>query len=165
MPTVQLKHSFGEPTLMGPGGAPKGAPQRGPHPTFTEMRLVWYQSIRLDAYSSFATFVRRTDPHGASWGPLEPQREPQMGPSPDFHRNTPCMVSIDSSRFILFIYNILVENRSSWGPRETQRAPQMGPHPTFTETLYDINEFPLDVYSSFTTFIWILDPQGGPRPK
>ena len=33
-------------------------------------------------------------------------------------------------------------------------------------TLYGINEFPLDdIHSSVTTFIWIIDPQGGPRPK
>ena len=115
MPTVQLKHSFGEPTLMGPGGAPKGRPKwvptrlspkcalyginqfvsmhtlqhslgepilmgppgalKGtpngalPHPAFTEIHLEWYQSTRLESYSSFTTFLWRTDPHGAPGAP------------------------------------------------------------------------------------------------
>ena len=87
MPTVQLKHSFGEPTLMGPGGAPKG------HPTSTEIHH--------------------------------------------------CMVSIDSSRCVLSIYNIGLENRPSWGPREPPKGTPNGTPPDFHRTtpLYGIDRF------------------------
>ena len=72
MHTLHLQHSLGEPTLMEPPGAPSspnGHPKWGPHPTSTEIHLVWYQSTRLDSYSSFTTFLWRTDHHGAPGAP------------------------------------------------------------------------------------------------
>ena len=90
MPTVQLKHSFGEPPLMGPGGAPKCPPGGAPKSKFLEIRQVWCLSLRLDAYCSAETFFWRTDPHGARGEP--PKGTPngtRNGAPPDFHRNTP----------------------------------------------------------------------------
>ena len=125
MPTVQLKHFFGEPTLMGPGGAPKCLPGGAPKSKFLEIRQVSCLSLRLDAYCSAETFFWRLDPHGARGSP---QRAPQMGPHPTSTEIHLCMVSIDSSRCILSIYNILLGEPTIMGPREHQRAPLMGPH-------------------------------------
>ena len=138
MSTVQLKHSFGEPTLMGPGGAPKGHPKWGPTRLTPKYTFVWYQSIRLDAYFQFTTSFCRTDPHGAR---ESPQRAPQMGIHPTSTEIHLRMVSIDSSRCILSIYNILLENRPSWAPRSTKGHPKWGPrsgpiaHPCLLEVL------------------------------
>ena len=125
MPTVQLKHSFGEATLMEPGGAPKCPQGVAPISKSIEMRQVWCLSLRIDAYYSAETFFWRTDPHGARGNP---QKAPQMGPHPTSTEIHLCMVSIDSSRCVLSIYNILLDNRASCPPTEHQRAPQMGPH-------------------------------------
>ena len=103
MPTVQLKHSSGEPTLMLPEGAPK-CPQWGaPKSKFSEIRQVWCLSLRLDAYCSAETFFWKTYPHGARGTYHE--TAPLMGPhltSTEIHL---CMVSIDAhSQFTTFFW-------------------------------------------------------------
>ena len=113
MPTVQLKHSFGEPTLMGARGAPKGRPK----PTWAPTRL-----------------------------------------SP---KCAPCMVSINSSRCILFICSILLENRPSWARGAPKCPPGGAPKSKFIESrqVWCLS-LRIDAYCSAETFVWRTDPHG-----
>ena len=114
------------------GGAPKSM--------FIEIRKVWCLSLRLDAYCSAETFFWRTDHHGARGSP---QRAPLMGPHPTSSEIHLCMVSIDSSRCLLSIYNIVLENRPSCRPGEPPRCTPNGAPPDFHRNtpLYVIDRF------------------------
>ena len=107
---------------------------------FIEIRQVWCLSLRIDAYCSAETFFWRTDPHGAR---ESPQRAPQMGPHPTSTEIHFCMVSIDSSRCVLSIYHIVLENRPSWVPGEPQKGNPNGTPPDFHRStpLYGIDRF------------------------
>ena len=59
-----------------------------------------------------------------------------MSHTPDFQRNTPCMVSIDLSRCTLFIYNIDFDNRLLIEARGSQGAAQMRPLPGSIATAF-----------------------------
>ena len=111
-------------SIWGPRGCPPGRPKIAPKFKFIEIHRVWCPSLRLDAYCSAETFFWRTDPHGAR---ESPQRAPQMGIHPTSTEIHLRMVSIDSSRCILSIYNILLENRPSWAPRSTKGHPKWAP--------------------------------------
>ena len=119
---------------MGPPGAPEGHPKGGPHPTFTEIHLVWHQSIRFDAYSSFTPFIWIIDPRG---GPGAPIKGALMAPtrlSPKQSKHALCGISRFVSMNILHLQHSL-DNRPSpqGGPGAPTGHAKWGPRPTFTE--------------------------------
>ena len=107
-------------------GAPKGHPKWGPTRLPPKYTFVWYQAIRLDACSQFTTSFWRTTLIGPGEPPKGAQMT-QMGPHTTSTEIHLCMVSIDSSRCLLSIYNILLENRPSWAPGSSKEHPKWCP--------------------------------------
>ena len=87
---------------------------------------------------------------------------PGGAPKIEVHTNTLNLVSIASSRCLLFSWNILLENRPSWGPGEPPNAPQGAPPKSKFIEIHWVwcLSLRLDAYCSAETFFWRTDPHG-----
>ena len=90
MHTLHLQHSLGEQTLMGPPGAPwspKGTPNGVP--TRLSPKCALYGINQFVSMHTLHLQHSLGEPILMGLlGPREPQRAPQMGRSPDFHRGS-----------------------------------------------------------------------------
>ena len=91
MPTIHIKHSSGEPTLMAPLGAPRGATNGPPKSKFIETNRVGCLSLRLNTIHMKHSCGEPTPmgtPQPIGWGPHWGRFAICKHPPHSTHRNT-----------------------------------------------------------------------------